>query len=75
MTEGLAGRRAALGAALGERFPGIRDLVLSGELSDGLTLDQARADAPADLVLGNVTRLSERGTEPPQVRTLDPPPF
>ena len=31
MTEGLAGRRAALGAALGERFPGIRDLVLSGE--------------------------------------------
>ena len=33
MTEGLAGRKAALGAALGERFPRICDLVLSGGLS------------------------------------------
>ena len=32
MTEGLAGRKAALGAALGERFPAMRDLVLSGDL-------------------------------------------
>ena len=33
VTEGLAGRKAALGAALGERFPLTRDLVLSGELA------------------------------------------
>ena len=32
VTEGLAGRKAALGAALGERFPATRDLVLSGDL-------------------------------------------
>ena len=32
VTEGLAGRKAALGAALGERFPAMRDLVLSGDL-------------------------------------------
>ncbi len=33
LTEGLAGRKAALGAALGERFPRIRELVLSGQLA------------------------------------------
>jgi hypothetical protein len=33
LTEGLAGRKAALGAALGERFPRTRDLVLSGQLA------------------------------------------
>ena len=33
VTEGLAGRKAALGAALGERFPAMRDLVLSGDLA------------------------------------------
>ena len=32
VTEGLAGRKAALGAALGERFPATRDLVLAGDL-------------------------------------------
>ncbi|WP_299448181.1 hypothetical protein, partial [uncultured Phycicoccus sp.] len=31
-TEGLAGRKAALGAALGERFPRVRELVLAGDL-------------------------------------------
>ncbi len=33
VTEGLAGRKAALGAALGERFPAMRDLVLAGDLA------------------------------------------
>ena len=32
LTEGVAGRKAALGAALGERFPRVRDLVLAGDL-------------------------------------------
>ena len=32
LPEGVAGRKAALGAALGERFPRVRDLVLSGEV-------------------------------------------
>ena len=32
LTEGLAGRRVALGAALSERFPLMRDLVLAGDL-------------------------------------------
>uniref|UniRef100_UPI0026041A4A HNH endonuclease signature motif containing protein n=1 Tax=uncultured Phycicoccus sp. TaxID=661422 RepID=UPI0026041A4A len=32
VTEGLAGRKAALGAALGERFPRVRELVLAGDL-------------------------------------------
>ncbi len=32
VTEGLAGRKAALGAALGQRFPATRDLVLAGDL-------------------------------------------
>ncbi|QIM20853.1 DUF222 domain-containing protein [Phycicoccus sp. HDW14] len=33
LTEGVAGRKAALGAALGERFPMTRDLLLSGDLA------------------------------------------
>ena len=33
LTEGLAGRKAALGAALGERFPMIRDLVLAATVA------------------------------------------
>ncbi|PKW26350.1 hypothetical protein [Phycicoccus duodecadis] len=32
LTEGVAGRKAALGAALGERFPRVRDLLLGGEV-------------------------------------------
>jgi len=33
LTEGLAGRRLSLGAALASRFPRLRDLVLAGELA------------------------------------------
>ena len=33
LTEGLAGRRVSLGAALASRFPRLRDLVLAGELA------------------------------------------
>ncbi|MBD3784879.1 MAG: DUF222 domain-containing protein, partial [Micrococcales bacterium] len=33
LTEGLAGRKAALGAALAERFPQVRELVLGGEVA------------------------------------------
>ncbi|QIM21097.1 hypothetical protein G7075_08095 [Phycicoccus sp. HDW14] len=33
LTEGVAGRKAALGAVLGERFPMTRDLLLSGDLA------------------------------------------
>ncbi|MBM6401063.1 HNH endonuclease signature motif containing protein [Phycicoccus sonneratiae] len=33
LTEGVAGRKGALGAALGERFPAIRDLLVSGEVA------------------------------------------
>jgi hypothetical protein len=32
LTEGLAGRKVALGAALAERFPGVRALLLAGDL-------------------------------------------
>ncbi|MBM6405203.1 DUF222 domain-containing protein [Phycicoccus sp. CSK15P-2] len=32
VTEGVAGRKVALGAALAERFPGVRGLVLAGDL-------------------------------------------
>ncbi|WP_204130523.1 HNH endonuclease signature motif containing protein [Phycicoccus sonneratiae] len=33
LTEGVAGRKAALGAALGERFPLTRDLLLAGDVA------------------------------------------
>ena len=33
LTEGVAGRRIALGADLGERFPSVRDLLLAGDLA------------------------------------------
>ncbi|MBM6399507.1 HNH endonuclease signature motif containing protein [Phycicoccus sonneratiae] len=33
LTEGVAGRKAALGAALGERFPAVRDLLVSGDVA------------------------------------------
>ncbi|WP_030528369.1 HNH endonuclease signature motif containing protein [Phycicoccus jejuensis] len=33
LTEGVAGRKAALGAALGERFPRVRDLLIEGAVA------------------------------------------
>ncbi|MBT9254033.1 13E12 repeat family protein [Phycicoccus sp. KQZ13P-1] len=33
LTEGVAGRKAALGAALGERFPQVRDLLIEGAVA------------------------------------------
>ncbi|MBT9254096.1 13E12 repeat family protein [Phycicoccus sp. MAQZ13P-2] len=33
LTEGVAGRKAALGAALGERFPRVRDLLVAGDVA------------------------------------------
>ncbi|MGL5867447.1 MAG: DUF222 domain-containing protein, partial [Dermatophilaceae bacterium] len=54
VTEGLAGRKVRLGASLGERFPKVRDVLLSGDLGsaaahkvldacDGLDLDACAA--------------------------------
>ncbi len=46
LTEGLAGRKVALGAALGERFPQIRALLLAGEVSRGRARRRSSTRAP-----------------------------
>src|SRR5687768_1475234 len=68
LTEGVAGRKAALGAALGERFPLVRDLLVAGAVP--VSCAQKVVDACAGLDLDACGRVDEQVA--PRLTTCDP---
>ncbi|QIM20958.1 hypothetical protein G7075_07150 [Phycicoccus sp. HDW14] len=68
LTEGVAGRKAALGAALGERFPLTRDLLLAGDVA--AVTAQKVVDACAGLDVGACVRVDAQLA--PRLPVMDP---
>jgi hypothetical protein len=68
LTEGVAGRKAALGAALGERFPSMRDRLLSGDLA--AVNAQKVVDACAGLDIEACVRVDAELA--PRLASMDP---
>jgi hypothetical protein len=68
VTEGVAGRKVALGAALGERFPLVRDLLVAGAVP--VSCAQKVVDACAGLDLDACARVDAEVA--PRLTTCDP---